>query len=175
MAQRFWMSKPHNHLVLSSGVINSHVTYHFKWLSNLFSSSQSLIHACFTKILSVIYDFSFLAELWKIQVNKLIRCASEKQWPEVYNLQMSDSRKHDFCWSLRNPLRQGTCTSMFCRSDGTLNWGLFWLYMHSIWLQLKDPGTPPKITLEIDEKLDIQLVRRWTDLTLSPLVSSPLR
>ena len=36
---------------------------------------------------------------------------------------------------------QGTCTSLLSRSDGTLNRGLSWLHMHSIWSKLKDPGT----------------------------------
>ena len=46
----------------------------------------------------------------------------------------SDSRKHDFCWSLRDPLRQGTCTSLLSSSDGTIFISI-----------LKDPDTPPKV------------------------------
>ena len=57
---------------------------------------------------------------------------------------VNDSRKHEFCWSLRNPFKQGTCTSLLSHSDGTLNQGLFWLDIHSIWSELKDPGTPPR-------------------------------
>ena len=45
--------------------------------------------------------------------------------------------RHDFCWSLRNPLRQGTCTSLLSRLDGTINRGLFWQHMHSIWHGIK--------------------------------------
>ena len=62
---------------------------------------------------------------------------------------VGDSRKHYFCWSLRNPLKQQTCTSLLSRSDGTLNRarGLFWSHMHSIWLELKDADTPLKVVL----------------------------
>ena len=42
-------------------------------------------------------------------------------------------------------VKQGTYTSLLSRLDGTLNRGLFWLHMHSIWSESKDPGTPSKV------------------------------
>ena len=51
--------------------------------------------------------------------------------------QVVKAEKYDFCWSLRNPRRQGTCTSLLNRSDGTINRGLFWPHMHSIWHGIK--------------------------------------
>ena len=38
---------------------------------------------------------------------------------------------------------------MLSRSDGTLNQGQFWLHMHSIWSELKDPATPSKVVLKL--------------------------
>ena len=43
------------------------------------------------------------------------------------------------------PFKPGTLTSLLSRWDGTLNRGLIWLTLHSIWSKLKDPGTPPKV------------------------------
>ena len=67
------------------------------------------------------------------------------------------TRKHNFCRSLCNSLKQGTCTSLLSRSDGALNEGLFRLHMHSIVLELKDPGTlSKKFVLRECQKTDTQ-------------------
>ena len=61
-----------------------------------------------------------------------------------YGGTVGDSRKHDFCWSLRNPLKQGTCISLPVVRMRL--WPRSILATHALlWSELEDPGTPPKV------------------------------